>query len=72
MIFDTQDMELLHTNCFPELKMLEKDGLIILDECEMSVTDIGRHFIRNICKAFDLYLMSDNAVCEKPVFSKSI
>lgn len=72
VIFDTQDMELLHTHCFPELKMLEKDGLIKLDECEMSVTDIGRHFIRNICKAFDLYLMSDNAVCEKPVFSKSI
>ncbi len=47
---------LLATYTFPELKKLENDGLLTLAGLHVSVTEAGRHFIRNICSAFDLQL----------------
>jgi oxygen-independent coproporphyrinogen-3 oxidase len=37
-------------------KMLEADGLIIIGKCSLTVTPIGKRFLRNICMAFDARL----------------
>ena len=41
---------------FPELEKLKADGLVEWNEKEVIVTSSGRHFLRNISSAFDLYL----------------
>ncbi len=38
------------------LKEMENDGLVILNENTIKVTETGKPFIRNICMAFDLRL----------------
>lgn len=38
------------------LAEFEKDGLVVRGEDELLVTDLGRHFLRNICMLFDRYL----------------
>ena len=38
------------------LQEMQRDGLLILDENNLSVTEKGRAFVRNICMAFDLKL----------------
>jgi oxygen-independent coproporphyrinogen-3 oxidase len=49
--------QLLEEYTFPELKKLEADGLIEFSDKEIMITSTGRHFIRNICRAFDLHLL---------------
>ncbi|MEO1032309.1 MAG: oxygen-independent coproporphyrinogen III oxidase [Bacteroidota bacterium] len=39
-----------------KLKELEHDGLVVFGRKQMTVTEKGRPFIRNICMAFDLLL----------------
>lgn len=55
-----------------ELRLLEleKDGLIKLADHTLTVTDLGRHFLRNIALAFDLRYWKDTP--EKPTFSKTV
>ncbi|WP_426485731.1 oxygen-independent coproporphyrinogen III oxidase [Flavobacterium sp. 2] len=38
------------------LKEIENDGLIIIEENKIKITETGRPFVRNICMAFDLHL----------------
>ncbi|MBL4672634.1 MAG: oxygen-independent coproporphyrinogen III oxidase [Arenicella sp.] len=38
------------------LAEMESDGLVIRGEEELVVTDLGRHFLRNVCMLFDRYL----------------
>lgn len=38
------------------LKEIENDGLIIIQEDKIKITEAGRPFVRNICMAFDLHL----------------
>jgi len=38
------------------LKEIENDGLIIIQEDKIKITEDGRPFVRNICMAFDLHL----------------
>ena len=57
---------------FPELERLEEDQLINWNEQELIVTDLGAHFIRNICKAFDLHLLRNQVATTNPRFSKAI
>jgi len=57
---------------FPELVKLEEDKLIEWNESGLTVTALGRHFIRNICSAFDLYLRRNKEEKSKPLFSKAI
>jgi oxygen-independent coproporphyrinogen-3 oxidase len=57
---------------FPLLEDLGKDGLVEWDEEEVRVTALGRNFIRNICKAFDLHLLRKQSDNEKPLFSNAI
>jgi oxygen-independent coproporphyrinogen-3 oxidase len=55
----------------PVLKTLQDDGLVQLHNSEVKVTTLGRHFIRNICSAFDLHLQK-NLSNKAPLFSKAI
>jgi oxygen-independent coproporphyrinogen-3 oxidase len=35
------------------------DGFVVLDGDTVTVTPLGRHFIRNVCAVFDRYLEAD-------------
>jgi oxygen-independent coproporphyrinogen-3 oxidase len=39
-----------------QLKEMEKDELLLVDETSLKVTEKGKPYIRNICMAFDLHL----------------
>jgi oxygen-independent coproporphyrinogen-3 oxidase len=39
-----------------ELKEFEKDGLLLIFEKGIQITDLGKPFVRNVCMAFDLLL----------------
>ncbi|OQP40800.1 oxygen-independent coproporphyrinogen III oxidase [Niastella yeongjuensis] len=56
----------------PMLRDLQQDGLVDLYPDHVVVTTIGRHFIRNICKAFDLHLLRREAASPQQTFSKAI
>ena len=71
-VFHPTHLPLLRQYTFPELALLEADELICWNEEGLQVTATGRHFLRNICKAFDLHLLRREAVAEKPLFSKAI
>jgi oxygen-independent coproporphyrinogen-3 oxidase len=51
------------------LKLLAEDGLVVLSPESISVTSLGRIFIRNVGMVFDTYLRTPR---EKPVFSKTL
>jgi oxygen-independent coproporphyrinogen III oxidase len=70
--FGLQDHHLLKTYVFPELMKLQADHLITFDETGVDVTDLGRHFTRNICKAFDLHLLKSETTQENKLFSKAV
>jgi len=70
--FFEKDLPVLETYTFSELKNLEEDGLIFWNEEGVTVTETGRQFIRNICKAFDLHLLRSEQMHEKKLFSKAI
>ncbi len=65
-------LPLLEQFSFPELKKLEADNLVKWDTEKVEVTETGRHFIRNICFAFDLHLLRNLTKNSKPIFSKAI
>lgn len=71
-IFKNENLPALKEYSFPELKKLERDGLLTWNEKGLEVTETGRHFIRNICKAFDLHLLRSHVDINKPVYSKAI
>ena len=52
-----------------QLELLEADGLVELDAERISVTQLGRIFIRNVGMVFDKYLRTKK---DKPVFSKTL
>ncbi|OHT45433.1 oxygen-independent coproporphyrinogen III oxidase [Flavobacterium tructae] len=39
-----------------DLKEMENDQLIVIEENKIKITEAGRPFVRNICMAFDLHL----------------
>ena len=43
-------------DCLISLQEMEQDGLIIIEKNELSITEKGRPFVRNVCMAFDLLL----------------
>ena len=69
--FKSQHLDLLMQYSFPELINLEKDDLVKWNLKELTVTETGRNFIRNICKAFDLHLLRNETKAEQ-LFSKAI
>lgn len=54
-----------------ELDIFRSEGIIEVDKKGLTVTEIGRIFIRNICKVFDLHLRAQKQV-SKNLFSKAI
>ncbi len=70
--FEEKHLPLLEEYTFPELKMLEEDNLIAWDKEGLKVTSLGRNFIRNICSAFDLYLLRNRSSVQSQQFSKAI
>ncbi|MEY4382695.1 MAG: Coproporphyrinogen dehydrogenase, partial [Bacteroidota bacterium] len=65
--FQEKDLELLKTFSFPILKELEKDQFINWNAKGLQITALGLHFLRNICRAFDL-----KSVEKENTFSKAI
>lgn len=71
--FHKENLSLLHQYSFPELRKLAADELVEFDETGLTVTALGRNFIRNICKAFDLHLLRAQVSRDaKPLYSKAI
>jgi len=64
--------DLLEKNVLPELKEMEADGLVVIQDNEIKVTETGRLFLRNICHAFDLKGKLYGNEEDKPKFSKAI
>ena len=52
------------------LKELEADGLVQLNENRIEITEAGRPFIRNVCMAFDLLLQRKQP--ETELFSMTV
>jgi len=69
-IFATEHLSILEKYTFPQLQDLATDGLVIYNKSGLQVTELGQHFIRNICKAFDLHLLGNGTV--DSTFSKAI
>lgn len=40
-------------SCLPRLAQPERDGLVVMNDCEIRITEKGQFFVRNICAAFD-------------------
>ncbi|RKE98141.1 oxygen-independent coproporphyrinogen III oxidase [Ichthyenterobacterium magnum] len=53
-----------------KLKEIEQDGLIIMGSNQITVTDKGKPFVRNICMAFDLLLQRNKP--DSQLFSMTI
>lgn len=69
--FLPQHSNLLAKYTFPQLKVLEENGLITWDEKGLELTVQGHYFIRVVCSAFDLY-MHRSLPNQKQVFSQAI
>ncbi len=69
--FGTPYADLIADYTLPELRKLEDDGLVTLTATGVVATTAGRHFIRNICSAFDIRLQRNKA-SRQQVFSKGI
>jgi len=70
--FEKKHLPLLQEFTFPELELLKADALLNYDATGLKATPLGRHFIRNICKAFDLRLLRNQVINENQMFSKAI
>ena len=54
-----------------QLLALQEDGIIVLADNKVRVTDEGRAFIRNVCTVFDKYIRPTGSVIQN-TFSKAI
>ena len=68
--FKHEHLPLLREFTFPELKKLAEDQLITWDEQGVEITALGHHFIRNICRAFDV--LQTRSAGAPLLFSKAI
>ena len=70
--FRDEDLSLLKNFTFAELEPLEADGLVVIDEDTLTLTDTGKHFLRNVCRAFDLHLLRNQTMEQGMTFSKAV
>ena len=54
------------------LQPMQQDGLLCIDEREISITTRGRPFLRNICMPFDAYLGDHRGDQPPPRFSATV
>ena len=52
------------------LKLMVEDGLVLIEENKISITEIGIPFVRNCCMAFDQDL--NNTISKEKMFSQTI
>ncbi len=64
------DFDRHFADALPELADMAADGLVMLTPGKITVTDIGRIFLRNIAMPFDAYLKQ--AADAKPRFSRTL
>lgn len=55
-----------------KLNDMVEEGILIQDDTDFHVTELGRAFIRNICSVFDLRMQKTNTPENSNVFSKAI
>jgi oxygen-independent coproporphyrinogen-3 oxidase len=70
--FKAADLPKLQEFAVPELMKLKHDGLVDWNNKEVIITSLGRHFIRNVCRAFDLHLLRNQQQETKSQYSKAI
>ncbi|MCF8449961.1 MAG: oxygen-independent coproporphyrinogen III oxidase [Taibaiella sp.] len=70
--FSAMDMQAINKYCLPEIKELETDGLVEIKGNTVIVSAIGHNFIRNVCSAFDLYLLRSGDANKRTLFSKAV
>ena len=64
-VYNTEDIaEILH-----KLEPLIRDGMLLIENNSIQVTETGKVFIRNICMCFDEYLVDSN---HTNLFSKTV
>ncbi len=56
----------------PVLREFEIDGLVILSDGHIRVTQTGKSYVRNICSAFDLHLARQKAAQREKMFSNAV
>lgn len=56
----------------PRLREFEKDGLLVLNDNVVTVTETGRQFVRNICQAFDMVAYTPATQEGKKLFSYAV
>jgi oxygen-independent coproporphyrinogen-3 oxidase len=73
-VFKEAFKDRLQQYTFPELALVHADGLVNYDDQHAELTTLGRHFLRNVCRAFDLHLLRnrENKEATMPKFSKAI
>ena len=54
---------------FEELSLMHYEGIIILSDHGLAVTELGRAFVRNVCNLLDKRMRT---LPEKKLFSKAI
>lgn len=54
-------LEQLFANEYLALAPLAQDGLLTLTPDSVELTELGRHFVRNVCAVFDQYLLPHGA-----------
>jgi oxygen-independent coproporphyrinogen-3 oxidase len=70
--FHEEDRETLEQYSFPQLRQLEQDGLLTLNPRYVELTPLGKFFVRNICRAFDLNLLQKDQANLKQTYSKAV
>ncbi len=68
--FDGFSLEKLPNENRNKLVQMKEEGLLDFDENEISISEIGKIFIRNICSVFDLRMAANKT--EEPRYSKAI
>ena len=70
--FGHQYVDQLQKYSFPILEELQNDGLVVLSRRQVEVTETGKNFLRNICRAFDLKQLRTVADQNRSVYSQAI
>jgi oxygen-independent coproporphyrinogen III oxidase len=70
--FQEEYREALELFSIPLLKRLEQDDLVELNDRYVQVTGLGKSFIRNICRAFDLHLLQKELPGSERAYSRAI
>ena len=70
--FKKEDLPMLNQYVFTELNKLEEDKLVLWNQRGVLLTELGNHFVRNVCRAFDLHLLRTQREVAGPTFSRAI